>query len=124
MNRLVYVGMDVHKDTYSLCAFDAQNQCFLVEITVKSDLGHVLKYLKSIGNRFKDDDLDIVCGYEAGPTGFSLCRDLQKAHVSCVVMAPSSLRKSPDNKSRKTDKLDARDLARSSHDLKQGVRAI
>jgi len=111
MNRLVYVGMDVHKDTYSLCALDAQNHCFLSELTVKSDLGHVLKFLKSIGNRFKDDELDIVCGYEAGPTGFSLCRDLQKAQVSCVVMAPSSLPKSPDNKRRKTDKLDARDLA-------------
>ncbi len=30
MNRVVYVGMDVHKDTYSLCAFDAQDQCFLM----------------------------------------------------------------------------------------------
>lgn len=111
MNRLVYVGMDVHKDTYSLCAFDAQNQCFLVETTVKAEVAQVLKYVKSIENRYKDEDLAVVCGYEAGPTGFSLCRDLQKAHVSCVVMAPSSLPKSPDNKRRKTDKIDARDLA-------------
>ena len=111
MNRVVYVGMDVHKDTYSLCAFDAQNQCFLSETTIKSEVVHVLKYVKSIENRFKDDDLVVVCWYEAGPTGFSLCRDLQKANVSCVVMAPSSLPKSPDNKRRKTDKIDARDLA-------------
>lgn len=111
MNRVIYVGMDVHKDTYSLCAFDAQNQCFPSETTVKAELVHVLKYLKSIENRYKDDDIAVVCGYEAGPTGFSLCRDLQKARVSCVVMAPSSLPKSPDNKRRKTDKIDARDLA-------------
>ena len=111
MNRIIYVGMDVHKDTYSLCAFDAQNQFFLTETTIKSEVALVLKYLKSVGNRFKDDELDVICGYEAGPTGFSLCRDLQKAQVSCVVMAPSSLPKSPDNKRRKTDKIDARDLA-------------
>lgn len=111
MNRVVYVGMDVHKDTYSLCAFDAQDQCFLTETTIKSEVDFVLKYVKSIENRFKDDELAVICGYEAGPTGFSLCRDLQKSHVSCVVMAPSSLPKSPDNKRRKTDKIDARDLA-------------
>jgi len=103
--------MDVHKDTYSLCAFDAQNQCIFSETTIKAEVVHVLKYVKSIENRYNDKDIAVVCGYEAGPTGFSLCRDLQKAKVSCVVMAPSYLPKSPDNKRRKTDKIDARGLA-------------
>jgi hypothetical protein len=43
MSRLVYIGMEVHKDTYSLCSLDAQNQCFLSETTVKSEVSQVLK---------------------------------------------------------------------------------
>lgn len=111
MSRIIYLGMDVHKDSYSLCGFDAQNQCFLTEATIKAEVSQVLKFVKTIENRYKGEDVAIICGYEAGPTGFGLCRDLQKAKVSCVVMAPSSLPKSPDNKKRKTDKIDARDLA-------------
>jgi transposase len=81
------------------------------EMTVKAETAQVLTYIKNIEHRFKDDEVSVVCGYEAGPTGFSLCRDLQKKDISCVVMAPSSLAKSPDEKKRKTDKIDARSLA-------------
>ena len=103
--------MDVHKDSYSLCAFDAQNHCCFSETAIKSDFVLVLKYVRAIEARFKSEDVSVVCGYEAGPTGFSLCRNLQKSNISCVVMAPSSLPKSPDNRRRKTDKIDARSLA-------------
>ena len=111
MTRIVYIGMDVHKDTYSLCSFDSHENYMFSEITVKSETASVLSYIKTIENRFKENDVMVVCGYEAGPTGFSLCRDLQKRNISCVVMAPSSLPKSPDDKKRKTDKIDARNLA-------------
>jgi len=111
MTRIVYIGMDVHKDTYSLCSFDSHENYMFSEITVKSETAQVLTYIRNIEHRFKDDDVSVVCGYEAGPTGFSLCRDLQKKNISCVVMAPSSLPKSPDDKKRKTDKIDARNLA-------------
>ena len=111
MTRIIYTGMDVHKDTYSLCSFDAQENFMFSETTVKAETASVLSYIKSIEKRYTDDDVMIVCGYEAGPTGFSLCRDLQKANISCVVMAPTSLPKAPDEKKRKTDKNDARNLA-------------
>lgn len=111
MTRVIHTGMDVHKDTYSLCSFDAQENYMFSETTVKADTTAVLSYIKSIEKRYTDDDVLIVCGYEAGPTGFSLCRDLQKRNISCVVMAPTSLPKSPDEKKRKTDKNDARNLA-------------
>lgn len=111
MTRIVYIGMDVHKDTYSLCGFDSHDNCMFSETTIKSEIASVLSYIKNIEKRFTDDDVMVVCGYEAGPTGFSLCRELQKKNISCVVMAPSSLPKSPDDKKRKTDKIDARNLA-------------
>jgi len=111
MTRVIYTGMDVHKDTYSLCSYDAQDNFMFSETTVKAETASVLSYIKSIEKRYSDDDVLIVCGYEAGPTGFSLCRQLQKNNISCVVMAPTSLPKSPDEKKRKTDKGDARSLA-------------
>jgi len=111
MTRIVYIGMDVHKDTYSLCSFDSHENYMFSEITVKSETASVLSYIKTIENRFKENDVMVVCGYEAGPTGFSLCRDLQKRNISCVVMAPSSLPKSPDDKKRKRDIIDTRNLA-------------
>ncbi len=37
------------------------------ETTIKSEVDFVLKYVKSIENRFKDDELAVICGYEAGP---------------------------------------------------------
>lgn len=111
MTRIVYIGMDVHKDTYSLCSYDAHDNLLFSETKIKADTDAVLSYLKCIEKKFIDDDVMIVCGYEAGPTGFTLCRELQKKNISCVVMAPSSLPKAPDEKKRKTDKLDARKLA-------------
>jgi transposase len=103
--------MDVHKDTYSLCSFNYKDNYMFAETTIKSETAQVCKYIKSIENHFVNEEILIVCGYEAGPTGFTLCRDLQKKNISCVVMAPSSLPKSPDEKKRKTDKIDARNLS-------------
>ena len=111
MTRIVYIGMDVHKDTYSLCSYDAHENYLFSETKVKAETEAVLSYIKSIEKKFIDDDVMIVCGYEAGPTGFTLCRELQKKNISCIIMAPSSLPKAPDEKRRKTDKLDARKLA-------------
>ena len=111
MSRIIYIGMDVHKDTYSLASFDYQDNYMFSEATIKAETSQVLKYIKAIETRYKNDKVSVVCGYEAGPTGFTLCRNLQKANIACVVMAPSSLPKSPDEKRRKTDKIDARNLA-------------
>lgn len=111
MIRIIYTGMDVHKDTYSLCSYDAKENFIFSETTVKAETAAVLSYITSIKKRYSEDDVMIVCGYEAGPTGFSLCRELQKKNIACVVMAPTSLPKAPDAKKRKTDKGDARSLA-------------
>ena len=73
--------------------------------------GSVIRYLESVKKEFGEETL-FVCGCEAGPTGFSLYRDLAKAGYSCVVMAPTSL-KHPASHKVKNDKADARYLART-----------
>jgi transposase len=52
--------------------------------------------------------------YEAGPTGFGLARAFTAAGVRCVVVAPSKLERPPGDRV-KTDRRDARRLARLLH---------
>ena len=109
--KILYIGIDVHKDTYSLCCFDFFRNEISDEMTIKATTKAVIKYLEAIRKKHKEEIL-FACGYEAGPTGYGLCRGLQKAGYGCVVMAPTTM-SNPDEKKRvKTDRIDARAIAR------------
>ena len=88
--KILYVGIDVHKDTYSLCSFDFHKNELSDEMTIKATTKAVVKYLEAIKKKHKEEIL-FACGYEAGPTGYGLCRGLQKAGYGCVVMAPTTM---------------------------------
>ena len=115
MEIIIYVGMDVHKDSYSLCCYDSRTDRYLYEHKMKATTANVIKYLENVKKQL--GDVMFVCGYEAGPTGFGLCRDLLRKDVACVVMAPTSLKRSANYKV-KNDKVDARLLAKDlfTHD--------
>ena len=68
MESILYVGMDVHKDTNSVCAYDAKNDRNIYEHKMKANSKNVVKYLNSV--KEKMGDVTFVCGYEAGLTGF------------------------------------------------------
>lgn len=105
------IGIDVHKDTYVISAFNPSDCTFSAECTVEASSRFVLNYLK----RFEcaNAGIDISIGYEAGPTGFDLRRDLEKNGYECHVMAPTSIYKAAGGKKVKTDRLDARELAKT-----------
>src|SRR3954470_11289610 len=52
------------------------------------------------------------CGYEAGPCGYGIQRQLNTAEQECVVVAPSLIPRKPGERI-KTDRRDAVKLARS-----------
>ena len=110
MEIIIYVGIDVHKDTYSICCYDARTDRYLYEHKMQAKTANVLKYLKSVKEQLSENVM-FVCGYEAGPTGFGLCRDLLRVDISCVVMAPTSLKRSTGKKV-KNDRVDAKLLAK------------
>ena len=60
----LYVGIDVHKDTYALCCFDFQRNELSDEMTVKATTKAVIKYLEALKKKHKEEIL-FVCGYEA-----------------------------------------------------------
>ena len=111
MESLVYVGMDVHKDTYSLCCYTPGDGCFFAEATVDADARLIKKYLGEVGKTRPGSKFS-TC-YEAGCLGFSLYKELTKLGIDCKIVAPTTLAKEPGSAARKTDRKDARMLARN-----------
>lgn len=97
----VSVGLDVHAASIRLAVLRADE--LLDERTFPYDHAAIERLLaRWPGAR--------VC-YEAGPTGFGLCRHLRAAGVNCEVVAPGLVPSAPGDRV-KTDARDARKLAR------------
>ena len=109
-NNNIYVGMDVHNSNFTLCSFNPINETFFAEIAIEPDYKKVIKYVERLKTEYKD--VNFVLGYEAGSLGYSLYRQLTDKEYNCVILAPSTMAKSPKDASKKTDKRDARTIAK------------
>jgi len=101
-----FVGLDVHKDSTAIAVAEAgrENPRFIG--TVGSELGQLLKALRSLG---KPETLLVL--YEAGPCGYGLARQLRSRGYSCEVVAAGKIARRPGERI-KTDRRDALTLAR------------
>ena len=77
MNSIVYVGMDVHKEQYTLCCYSYEKDKVEYKQTIPSDYKLVLKYMEQVRSRY-DGEVTFVCGYEAGCLGYSLYHQLKE----------------------------------------------
>lgn len=101
-----YVGLDVHKDTIAIASCDGGPMATpRDEGVLPHDLPKLRRKLLSLAPA---EHLRVV--YEAGPTGFGLCRDLRSHGIDCMIVAPSRVPQMPGPRV-KTDKRDARYLA-------------
>jgi transposase len=100
------VGLDVHARSVVACGLDGRTG-ELFERRLTPDHGELLGWLSGLPG-----PVQVV--YEAGPTGFGLARALAGQGVSCRVAAPSRLQR-PSGDRVKTDRRDARHLARLLH---------
>jgi transposase len=110
MNSIVYIGMDVHKESYTLCCYSYDSDKVEYKQTIPSDYKLVLKYIEQIRMRYTGE-VEIVCGYEAGCLGYSLYHQLTNHAVKCIILAPSTMAITNTNRV-KTDKRDAANIAR------------
>jgi len=102
MNSVIYVGMDVHKETIAIAVFRDNNKNVEFERQIKNEPGQIKKFFKKL----KDKGEKILSCYEAGPTGYVIYRLLEEMEITCFVAAPSLLPRKPGDKI-KTDKRDA-----------------
>ena len=101
----------IHKDSISIAVACEGRDPAQPLVRIPNDPTRLLKKLDRLGPRAHLH----VC-YEAGPTDYGLSRQLEKAGVSCVVVAPSLIPKKSGDRV-KTDKRDAVKLA---HYLRSG----
>ena len=114
MNRIVYIGMDVHTSNYTLCSLDpgygVKKDNYFAEVQFTNNfVTNVINYVSNLKKKMKD--CEFVCGYEAGCLGYSTYKDLTKAGIKCVIMAPSTMAVQKGGKKVKNDRRDARVIA-------------
>lgn len=103
-----FIGLDVHKDSISAAVAEGGTFAPSRDLgRIAHDVPRLLKLLKRVG---EPEELQVA--YEAGPTGYGLCRALRTQGIDCIVAAPSKT-PLPRGVRIKTDRLDARVLAES-----------
>lgn len=104
----LFVGLDVHID--SIAVARARGQSADPPVFVGA-IGPRQADLDRLIRRLQAKTPTLVAGYEAGPCGYRLYRDLTGQGFDCQVVAPSLIPKKPGDKI-KTDRRDAVELAR------------
>jgi transposase len=103
-NYDVFIGIDVDKKSFSFTTTD-RDVMISRSKTIPANEDNLYRY---ITNSFPEKT--VLCGYEAGPTGFHLYDYLIQKGVSCIVMPPSSIPKPPDSRV-KTNRIDSERIA-------------
>lgn len=110
MERILYVGMDVHKESYTVCSYSYEQDALEYQQKLAPDYRMVLKYLEQL-RRHGGEEVEFVCGYEAGCLGYTLYHQLTSHGIKCVILAPSTMGITNSDRV-KTDKRDAGNIAR------------
>jgi transposase len=102
----VYVGMDVHKKSWSISIYTDQFEH--KTFSQPPEVAVLVNYLK---RNFPGADYRSV--YEAGFSGFWIHDQLQEQGVQCLVVNPADVPTKDKERAGKTDRVDCRKLARS-----------
>jgi transposase len=103
--RPIALGLDVDRTVAVVAALDVSSGEILFQGRLTQEQEDWQRFLA----HFPGCQL-WVC-YEAGYTGFHLCRMLREQGVDCRVVAPSQVPRSANSKQQKTDRRDALTLA-------------
>ncbi len=99
----MWVGFDVHATKVVAAIADAESG----ELRIQRLGGKT----KRVVGLCKEMPAPVRVGYESGPTGFALARELERAGISCVIAAPGKIER-PAQDRVKTDRRDAERLVR------------
>ena len=112
MKNLLYIGLDVHKDSIAIAVAEPGRDGEIRSLGKMSNSLHAVEKLIARLRKQYGKDVELHFCYEAGPCGFVLVRRLLQLGHDCIVVAPSKLARQSGDKV-KTDKRDAEKLARA-----------
>ena len=104
MDNVAHLGLDVHKDSIAVGLLRPAQQ-----VPDHKVIDNTPEAIRKLVSRL--DLTSLVACYEAGPTGYDTYRLLQSLGVTCDVIAPALIPRRAGRRI-KTDRLDARNLAR------------
>ena len=108
MNKTVhYIGLDVHKETIAVSIAPEATS----EVRRYGIIGGSLDAVDKLLKKLSAPGVELRLVYEAGPTGFVLCRHLRSRGLPCDITAPSLIPKKASDRV-KTNRRDADQLAR------------
>ena len=102
----LFIGMDVHKKSWTLCILSAQYE--LTRITIESKVDVLVKYLR---RNYPGAEIHLV--YEAGFCGYWISRELKQRGIKSIIANPADVPTTDKERKNKRDKVDAGKLARS-----------
>lgn len=105
----VFVGIDVDKKSFAVTFKDHLDMSYSKKMPAEPE--HLHNYIK---NHFSGKE--VLCVYEAGPTGYHLYDYMNQKKQACVVTSPITIKKAPNEKV-KTNRIDSVKLAQ---ELKAG----
>jgi Transposase len=103
MDQVTHLGLDVHKDTIAVAILRPDQNAPDERV-----IANTSEALRKLVARRRGS---VVACYEAGPTGYETHRLLSSLGVPCDVIAPTLIPRRAGRRV-KTDRLDARNLAR------------
>ncbi len=106
MKNVEYFGLDVHAETIAV-AIAVPGE----EVRVYGVIPAHTHSIDRLHQRLGAPGVEVRYVYEAGPTGFALCRHLRARGIVCEVVSPSLVPKAASQRI-KTDRRDASALAR------------
>ena len=90
MKSIIYVGMDVHKASFTISCFSVTTQETFATVKISPDAKAIKKYLDGV-SLSRSEECEFVCGYEAGCLGYTLYHQLTAMNIRCVIMAPTTI---------------------------------
>ena len=105
---IIYVGLDVHKDTIAVAVAEAGLRG---EVREHGKIPNTPAALKALTVKMAGRGRELRFCYEAGPCGYGIQRQLSAIGHECAVVAPSLIPRKPGERI-KTDRRDAINLAK------------